>query len=84
MHATYTSFCNGRVVKDLAFDDDAAEEPGANWAKASSNRLSQSCEESGSGYGDAPVLMAARFLKGVDSNMNTIPMLNIWTPPPDM
>ncbi len=33
---------------------------------------------------NAPVFMAARFLNGLSSNMNTIPMLNTWTPPPDM
>ena len=33
---------------------------------------------------DAPVLIPAKFLKGLDNNINTIPMLNICTPPPDM
>ena len=33
---------------------------------------------------DVPVLIAARFLNGLESSMNTMPMLNIWTPPPDM
>lgn len=30
------------------------------------------------------VLMPARFLNGLLSNMKTIPMLNICTPPPDI
>lgn len=40
----------------------------------------------GSGWGKntVPVLMAATFLNGLNSNMNTIPMLKTWTPPPDM
>ena len=28
--------------------------------------------------------MAATFLNGLNISMNTIPMLKIWTPPPDM
>jgi hypothetical protein len=31
-----------------------------------------------------PALMPAIFLNGVSRSMNMIPMLNIWTPPPDM
>lgn len=31
-----------------------------------------------------PVLIAAAFLNGDRRSMNTIPMLKIWTPPPDM
>ena len=31
-----------------------------------------------------PVLIAATFLNGLNISMNTIPMLKIWTPPPDM
>ena len=30
------------------------------------------------------MLIAAAFLNGLNINMNTIPMLKIWTPPPDM
>lgn len=43
-------------------------------------------QDSGSpGYrANVPVLIAARFLKGLESSMNTIPMLKICTPPPDM
>lgn len=33
---------------------------------------------------NVPVLIPARFLNGLLSSMNTIPMLKIWTPPPDM
>lgn len=28
--------------------------------------------------------MDARFLNGLKRSMKTMPMLNIWTPPPDM
>lgn len=28
--------------------------------------------------------MAAKFLNGLERSMNTIPILNTWTPPPDM
>ena len=30
------------------------------------------------------MFIAAKFLNGLKSSMNTIPMLNICTPPPDM
>ena len=33
---------------------------------------------------DVSVLIAATFLNGLNIGMNTIPMLRIWTPPPDM
>jgi hypothetical protein len=31
-----------------------------------------------------PSFIPATFLNGDSSNMNTMPMLKIWTPPPDM
>jgi len=41
--------------------------------------------EEGDGAKDAKaVFIAATLLNGLISNMNTIPMLNICTPPPDM
>jgi len=33
---------------------------------------------------DIPAFMPAMFLNGVRRSMNTMPMLKIWTPPPDM
>jgi len=41
-------------------------------------------EEDDGANGANAVLIAATFLNGLNISMNTIPMLKIWTPPPDM
>ncbi len=33
---------------------------------------------------DVPVFLDARFLNGLESSINTMPMLKICTPPPDI
>lgn len=49
------------------------------------NRVLNDLGEDGDGANGAnAVLIAATFLNGLNSNMNTIPMLKICTPPPDM
>lgn len=40
--------------------------------------------ESHESENDVPLLIDARFLNGLERSMNTMPMLNIWTPPPDI
>lgn len=50
------------------------------WRKAISEGGRDSCEYSE----HIPEFIVAKFLNGLESSMNTIPMLNIWTPPPDM
>ena len=35
-------------------------------------------------HNNTPAFIPAMFSNGVKSNMKTIPMLNICTPPPDM
>lgn len=84
----YTNFCRASVVRALG--SGACFLPagtGANGAKARCStykrdqfmraQVIRSRE-------DVPLLIPARFLNGLSSNMNTIPMLNICTPPPDM
>lgn len=41
-------------------------------------------EEDDGAKGANAALIAATFLNGLNISMNTIPMLKIWTPPPDM
>lgn len=33
---------------------------------------------------NVPLLIDAKFLNGLERSMNTMPMLKIWTPPPDI
>ena len=78
LHRRYAIFCRGRVVKDFG-----GAEAGAKGANAT--HIVRFQDGGNSEYPtDVPVLIAARFLNGLESSMNTMPMLKICTPPPDM
>jgi hypothetical protein len=78
LHATYTNFCNKSVENAAGSDFE-----GANWAKARFN----TCvirRETVFQKRFSPEFIPDRFLNGVRRSINTILMLNICTPPPDM
>ena len=70
-----------RVLNDLEEEDDGAKGANAAYHRVSGLRgRVLPC-----GYGECvPVFIPATFLNGLNINMNTIPMLKICTPPPDM
>lgn len=85
----YTIFCSGSVVRALASDGGGGlfDLDGAKGANATHRVDVSGFDESLTDTSRArhiPTFIPAKFLKGLDNNMNTIPMLNIWTPPPDM
>lgn len=81
----YTIFCRGSVVKALGSTGEAFfSAVGAKGANASVFHPLENIAIMSEDGLDVPLLIPARFLKGLDSSMNTIPMLKICTPPPDM
>ena len=80
LHNKYTTFCNGRVVMDFA--EAAVGANGANAVVQRVRKMSWMTCAYAAWY--SPVLIAAMFLNGLMRSINTIPMLKICTPPPDI
>jgi hypothetical protein len=77
LHRKYSSFCASRV--ENAAESDLAGAKGLKADSRFSAFRSGTCKSA-----VLPEFMVVRFLTGVRSNMKTMPILKICTPPPDI